>query len=100
MYKHFILGALLCLVGCAAEARVVRRDVRGGELMLRGPSANAVLEARGVIVEHCGGRYRLQNEGSSQVSASNDIAGHGRLSYRCGTGWAPSTAELAQVAQH
>jgi hypothetical protein len=93
-----VLG--LCLVGCAGNATVVRRDVHGGELLLRGASAEAVIDARQRIVEHCRGRYRLQNEGSSQIGAPNDISGHGRLSYRCGTDWVPSSPEQMHLAQH
>ena len=73
--------ASLCAGGCSAGGRVVRRDATGGELALWGPIAPATLLARELIVEHCGGRYRLLAEGSPQ--AANALSGRAQVSYEC-----------------
>ena len=75
----------LSLVGCAAEVSVVRRDANGGELLLRGPHAPAAIEARTLIVEHCGGRYQLLRAATNDTAPASELSGHGQIGYRCAT---------------
>jgi hypothetical protein len=79
-----VLAVAVCLSGCAARAEVVRRDARGGELLLTGPRARATADARELIVEHCDGRYRLLADTTGLASLpASALTSRGRIAYAC-----------------
>jgi hypothetical protein len=94
---HVLLVASLCLAGCAAQARQLRRDPQGGELLLVGPSALAAVAARTAMVEHCAGRYELQLDGELERRPASDLASSGRVRYTClNAATEPAPSELAR----
>jgi hypothetical protein len=67
----------LCLQACAGSASVVRQDAAGGELALHGPFMLAAADARGQILDHCGGPYALTHQDAG------DLTHDSQLHYAC-----------------
>ena len=77
----FLLSSLLC-TACSSSAALVRHDAHGGQLALRGPYVPAMEHARAAMLEHCNGRFSVQESPDSRS-----------LTYRCATA---SEGEMAR----
>jgi hypothetical protein len=93
MTKWMVLAAAaalaLMMYGCAGKADVMERDLRSGELRLRGPLSLATAKARERMVEHCGGSYQLQVD--THLAPANTLGDSRDVHYVC---------EGALVAEH
>jgi hypothetical protein len=50
------------LLGACGSAHIVRRDARGGELVLDGAYMSRAIEARVLMAEHCGGPFAVYDD--------------------------------------
>ena len=57
--------ALLSLCACGHGATLVRGEPSGGRIALRGAYMPAMFVARELMVEHCHGRYEMQELGDA-----------------------------------
>jgi hypothetical protein len=79
------LGLLILIsAGCSSSAQLVRQDGRGGVVALQGAYMPAMQDARMLMVEHCGGRFEMLEQGD-------------QLSFRCRQ--APGEERVAQLAE-
>ena len=74
--RSLALVFALSAVGCGA-ARQIAHDDTGGAILLQGQRAEAMKEARQIMVEHCRGPYQIVEE----LEQSED---RWRIRYRCG----------------
>lgn len=72
-----LMAAMMLGTGCSAGARIVRATPQGGDIEMWGPLMPATREGRNMLVEHCDGRYILQEE-------TLDGAEVRRAAFRCG----------------
>ncbi len=74
MFRNLAITAivLLNLVGCSATATLARKDPHGGRVALHGPYMPAMSEARLLMVEHCEGRFQMQEHGDIVVFRCGD----------------------------
>jgi hypothetical protein len=71
------LFVTLTLVGCSGSAQLLRKDTVGGSVALQGPFMPAMREARGLMAEHCHGRFEAVEHGRSVEFRCRDAAATG-----------------------
>lgn len=103
-FKTVFVFVSLTLLGGCANMQVVRKDARGGEIAVWGPTVPAAEQARHAMVEHCQGRFSVslgrEHHGLGGSDALALPSEAQVLSYRCVRRATPTESQSITLAQN